>query len=120
MQDTHVDRLTRCLTVEESRRRMLVGVVAVASMMVTSAPVLGAKGKGKGKKKGKGQGHGAAGAPGQNKVGLCHRDDETGLHTYLEVPSPALKGHQKHGDVLAPNGATDCDALNEPAPEPEE
>lgn len=119
MEDMKFDRLTHHLTVEGSRRRMLGGIVAAAAAVVTGATVLEAKGKSKAKGKGKGKGHGAAGAPGKNKVGLCHLDDESGLYTYLEVPPPAMKGHQKHGDVPAPNGAADCDALNVPEPEPE-
>lgn len=121
MEDMKFDRLAQHLTVEGSRRQMLGGIVAAAAAVVTGATALGAKGKGKAKAKGKGKGkgHGAAGAPGKNKVGLCHLDEETGLYSYAEVPPPAMKGHQKHGDVPAPNGAADCDALNEPEPEPE-
>jgi hypothetical protein len=123
MEDMRFDSLSQYLAVEGSRRRILGGIVAAAASVVTGATALGVKGKAKGKSKdkGKGQGHGAAGAPGKNKVGLCHLDDETGLFSYLEVPPPAMKGHLKHGDQPALGGAADCDALNgsEPEPEPE-
>lgn len=87
------------------------GLAATVVAVTTGASSLAAKGKGKGQ--------GATGTPGKNKVGLCHLDDETNLYTYIEVPPPAMKGHQKHDDVLAPNGATACDGLNKPEPEPE-
>src|SRR5689334_9764070 len=121
MDNLSFDRLAQILTAEGSRRRLLGGLVAGAATAITGSVALGAKGKGKakgnGKGKGSGKGYGPTGAPGKNKVGVCHLDDETGLYTYLEVPPPAMKGHQKHGDVPAPNGAADCDALNTPEPE---
>ena len=128
MDENSFDAIAKGLTTEGSRRQLLGAIVGTAAAVLTGATVLEARGQSQGKRKdqgkGKGkrqdqgrgqdqgQGYGPDDAPGLNMVGLCHRDDETGSFTYMEVPQPAVPGHQRHGDVLA-EGPEDCDSPNE-------
>ncbi len=52
---------------------------------------------------------GQSGGPGQQKVTLCHVDQETGEEITITVGAPAVPAHLNHGDTL---GA--CDDEPEP------
>jgi hypothetical protein len=97
MDGTKFDTITQRLSAAASRRGLVSGLLGGAAIL-TGAAVAGAKkgGKGKGKKKGHGKGKGKA--HGRNKVTICHViDDDSG--ELKNVPTPALKGHLKHGDA---------------------
>jgi hypothetical protein len=108
------EAFTRRLTTETSRRQIVVGALGGAAALLAGTTVAG-PGK-------KGGGSGAKGKP--TKVAICHYDKETELYTFLQVPTTALKGHQKHtNDVLTGvTSAADCEALNaailDPIPDP--
>ena len=45
---------------------------------------------------------GVGGGPGQQKVTLCHVDQETGEEITITVGAPAVPAHLAHGDTLGP------------------
>ncbi len=47
---------------------------------------------------------GQSGGPGQQKVTLCHVDQETGEEITITVGAPAVPAHLAHGDTLGPCG----------------
>ena len=114
MDSKQFDELLARLASAATRRDAVKGVVggALASVGVTSVATAKkdgggkgkAKGKGKGKAKGKGngkaKGKGNGGEKGQkhghDKVVICHKGKT------MEVPAPAVPGHEKHGDTLGP------------------
>ena len=55
---------------------------------------------------------GDRGGGGQQKVTLCHVDQETGEEITITVGAPAVPAHLRHGDTLGP-------CVEEPEPEPD-
>jgi hypothetical protein len=120
MDGTRFDATLRDLTTGTSRRRVLgaligttAGVLAGSGLVVADKGGNGKSNKGGNGKSNKG-GNGKGRGRGQAKVGLCHRGED-GRFTYIEVVSPALKGHGKHGDIPVPDetdGAAYCATLN--------
>jgi hypothetical protein len=123
MDGRQFDEITQELAEAPSRRRLLTGLAGGAALL-TGALALGdaeakkgkSKGKGKGKNKG---GNGKGKKHGHNKVAICHKNDD-GTFSLKQVPSPALKGHRKHGDVVCGDSelgvcqtaeATGCDEV---------
>jgi hypothetical protein len=98
MDESRFDRLTRTAGTPSSRRRLLGGLLAVAA----ASSIAGVAAK-PGNGHGNGSGHGNA--FGKHKVGICHGTD-SGFQ-FKRVPTPALKGHVKHGDQQCPVD-TDC------------
>jgi hypothetical protein len=110
MELTAIDTTSRPRGQQHSRRWVLAGAISAAATLLAGRQVAAKPGKRPGRSE----------APGQTKVGVCHRD-ERGLFTYLAVSPPAVAGHEWHGDELVPEEETDgaayCAAKNE-APEP--
>lgn len=124
MDGTRFDEITQGLTEGATRRRILGSVLGSAALL-TGVVLAGIddvdakKGKGKAKGKGKGSnngnGNGNGKAHGKNKVAICHKTDDHGFQ-FKRVPTPALKGHRKHGDIVCGEAgvcqtgdATGCD-----------
>ena len=91
MTDRRIDVLARSVANRESRRNVIKRSAAVAAgglVMMTGVGIAAAK-------PGNGNGH----AYGRNKVAICHRTGDGTFH-FKRVPTPALKGHTRHGDVV--------------------
>lgn len=93
MDNASFDRLTASLAAGSSRRGVLGALAAVVGVGVVGPTARAAKG-GNGKGKGKDKGNGNGNAHGKHKIGICHKG------RYKLIPSPAWKGHRKHGDAL--------------------
>lgn len=96
MDGNRFDEIAENLAANASRRRLVAGLLGGAALLTGAVASLGdvnAK-KGQGKAKGKGRGK----AHGKNKVAICHKTGN-GAFELKNVPTPALKGHLKHGDT---------------------
>ena len=114
MDRNQFDTMTRGLTSETSRRRIVAGVLGGAVALLAGASLAAPGGK---------KGGGALKSK-PTKTPICHFDEETGLYTFVQVPLKPGKGHAKHAnDVLTGvTSVADCeffnDSLQEPVPEP--
>jgi hypothetical protein len=50
-----------------------------------------------------------------DKIAICHLRED-GTFRLMQINPRALQGHLSHGDVLLPEGATDCSGVQPPAP----
>lgn len=98
MDDKRFDTITRGLTRDTSRRRVVGGVLAGAMALLTGATALEAKpgGIGKGNKGGAGKGRG------KTKAKICHFREETGDYKVLTLGAPGAENHLKNHEEDAP------------------
>jgi hypothetical protein len=89
MDSNRFDDLTRTLGTRRDRRGAVKFFGAAA---LGAVGVIGLRGSG-------------GAAPG-NKVSICHLTDD-GTYNYISVSSNAIPAHAAHGDVIAPDFATD-------------
>lgn len=94
------DRLSKRLSSESSRRRVLGGLIGGAAAVLAGATTLEAKRKSNARANGNGNGNNQGQGAGTEKVQICHRTNGRRGFTLITVGAPASNAHTRHGDTV--------------------
>ncbi|MFN8594323.1 MAG: hypothetical protein U0031_22960 [Thermomicrobiales bacterium] len=98
------DRLSKRLSSESSRRRVLGGLLGGTAAVLAGTATLEAKRKSNARANGNGNGKGNGNNKGQGagteKVQICHRTNGHRGYTLITVGAPASNAHTRHGDTV--------------------